>query len=299
LLVGKGRELSVSTPRHWAEVRRHSSLEQVQMFRGETMIDDKEFLEENSMSQVADTKQKTKLKVLSLGAGVNSTALLVLKAQGKVDFDLAIFADTGGEQPETYDYLEKTIKPFCEKHKIKLAIAKREGPDLFNQYWNDKLIPFRMYRSCTDKFKIRVIKKFLLQNYPNENIVSLIGYCKGEEKRAEHNCGFEAPLIELGIDREGCKTIIVEAGLPLPMKSGCFFCPHQPMKSWLNLLKNHPDLYTKAEILEKNTKRYPRLFLPYDCTLEALRKGIQDQKSMCTFLSSCSFCEIEDNEVGV
>jgi len=40
LLVGKGRELSVSTPRHWAEVRRHSSLEQVQMFRGETMIDD-------------------------------------------------------------------------------------------------------------------------------------------------------------------------------------------------------------------------------------------------------------------
>ena len=37
LLVGKGRELSVSTPRHWAEVRRHSSLEQVQVFRGEAM----------------------------------------------------------------------------------------------------------------------------------------------------------------------------------------------------------------------------------------------------------------------
>jgi hypothetical protein len=235
---------------------------------------------------------------LSLGAGVNSTALLVLKSQGKVYFDLAIFADTGGEQPETYHYIHEVIKPFCLKNNIQFVIIKREGPNLYEKQWQERMIPLRMYRSCTDKFKIQVLKKYLLKNYPDEEIITLIGFCKGEEKRAARNsCGELAPLIDLEIDREGCKRIIKEAGLPIPLKSGCFFCPHQPMQSWLNLLKKHPELYAKAEALEKNVERYPRLFLSYSCTLESLRKGVQNQKSMCTFLSSCGFCEIEDNEL--
>jgi len=251
------------------------------------------------------------MKVLLLGAGVNSTALLVLKAQGKVDFDLAIFADTGGENPKTYRYIEEVIKPYCDQHRIKLVMVRKEGLTLYEHHWNDKLIPLRMYRSCTDKFKKRVIKQYLLRNYGKETIIQLIGFCRGEEKRAANNeCNAISPLIEMGIDREGCKKIIQDASLPIPIKSGCFFCPHQPMKSWLNLLKDDPELYAKAEELEKHGTNYPKLFLPYDYSLESLRKLVeamkgdpkkeQKQKALFSYMpktDTCPMCEIENNEV--
>ena len=35
------------------------------------------------------------------------------------------------------------------------------------------------------------------------------------------------PLIEWGYNLEKCKQIITDAGLPLPVKSACYFCPNQ------------------------------------------------------------------------
>ena len=257
------------------------------------------------------------MKILSLGAGVNSTALLVLKSQGKVDFDVAIFADTGGEYPETYRYIEEIIKPFCQKNHIKFEQVKKDNETLYEYSVRTKFIPSRRYGSCRDNFKIQVIKKFLIKNFPSENIETIIGFCKGEEKRREgYQCitsNFSFPLMEMGLDRDGCIKVIAEAGLPIPPKSGCFYCPHQPMKSWINLLKTNPPLYAKAEALEKNGRRYPELYLPYDYPLELLRKTYEAaqkgnepakkeiQKSLLSQMPrslSCPMCELEDNECG-
>ena len=50
---------------------------------------------------------------LSLGAGVDTTAILLMPdIMDKTDFIL--FADTGGENPETYEYLDKYLKPYFE-----------------------------------------------------------------------------------------------------------------------------------------------------------------------------------------
>lgn len=48
-----------------------------------------------------------RLRVLSLGAGVQSTALLMLVLDGEVQADAAIFADTGWEPSAVYDHLEQ------------------------------------------------------------------------------------------------------------------------------------------------------------------------------------------------
>ncbi|WSA82652.1 hypothetical protein OG930_06905 [Streptomyces sp. NBC_01799] len=46
------------------------------------------------------------LKVLSLGAGVQSTCLLLMAAEGHLPgLDVAIFADTGWEPRAVYDHL--------------------------------------------------------------------------------------------------------------------------------------------------------------------------------------------------
>ena len=52
--------------------------------------------------------------VVAYGLGVDSTAMLVEFAKHDIRPDLILFADTGGEKPETYDYLH-VIQPYLAK----------------------------------------------------------------------------------------------------------------------------------------------------------------------------------------
>src|SRR5437868_1048367 len=52
--------------------------------------------------------------VVSYGLGVDSTAMLVELARRRIRPDLILFADTGGEKPETYQYL-RVIRPFLAR----------------------------------------------------------------------------------------------------------------------------------------------------------------------------------------
>ena len=53
--------------------------------------------------------------VLSMGAGVQTTALLI---KFGTKYDHVIFADTGDENPETYYYIKHYLKPFCQENNI-------------------------------------------------------------------------------------------------------------------------------------------------------------------------------------
>ena len=46
------------------------------------------------------------MTVVGYGGGTDSTAMLVGLWQRQVPVDLILFADPGGEQPHTYEYLE-------------------------------------------------------------------------------------------------------------------------------------------------------------------------------------------------
>ena len=46
------------------------------------------------------------INIVSYGGGANSTALLVGLHQHRIPVDLILFADTGGEHPHTYAYLD-------------------------------------------------------------------------------------------------------------------------------------------------------------------------------------------------
>jgi hypothetical protein len=60
--------------------------------------------------------------------------------------------------------------------------------------------------------------------------------------------------MEWGYDRETCKRIITKAGLPVPIKSACFFCPasKKPEIAWLQ--EDHPDLLRRALRIEQNAQ---------------------------------------------
>ena len=120
------------------------------------------------------------LRVVAHGGGVQSTALLVLSAQGKIDFPVHLFCNTGddSEHPATLEYVRNVSQPWAADHGIELLeIHKVKGRDgeqetlmgrLMKEGSRSLPIPVRMpdtgapgTRSCTADFKIRVISKWL------------------------------------------------------------------------------------------------------------------------------------------
>jgi hypothetical protein len=88
-------------------------------------------------------------------------------------------------------------------------------------------------------------------------VVKALGYDAGpaDGRRARFSDDEEYlywyPLRLWGLDREGCERSIAAAGLPLPVKSSCFFCPAMKRHEIVWLREHHPDLMERALAIER------------------------------------------------
>ena len=62
------------------------------------------------------------------------------------------------------------------------------------------------------------------------------------------------PLFEWHMDRAACERSIREAGLPVPMKSSCWFCPASKKHEIVWLREHHPELLERALAIEANAQ---------------------------------------------
>ena len=216
------------------------------------------------------------LTVISYGGGVQSTAMLVLACQGKLGYPVtdALFANVGddSEHPGTLEFVRNVAVPYAAEHGItvhELKRVKRTGDvetlwgRLMKEDSRSLPIPIRMdngapgTRSCTKDFKIAVVGKWLKANGANKDnpATVCIGISTDEiqrvsNKRVEPYEQPVYPLIHLGLDRSSCQKLIAEAGLPVPPKSSCFFCPfHRPLM-WAEMRRDEPELFWKSAELE-------------------------------------------------
>ena len=210
------------------------------------------------------------MRTFSFGAGVQSTAALVLAAQGRIDYKTFLFADTGDEHPNTYDYLQSVHLPFAEKHGLEIHVLKKTSRD-GSQYsilehidrlktaisipaYLDSGKPLR--RHCTSDWKVQVLDKFLKQQgaTPTAPMVCGMGISLDEVHRARDSRVLfevlEYPLIDLRIKRSDCLAIVKDAGLPPPPRSACYFCPFHSTEHWRDLREDHPVLFARAVELE-------------------------------------------------
>lgn len=216
--------------------------------------------------------------VFSYGGGVQSTAALVLAAQGRIDFPCFVFANVGedSENPETLTFVHERAMPYAERHGIELVelFKKRKGKTetLYQRiYSTDRSIPIpaRLQtgapgnRTCTTDFKVHVIDRWL-KSQGRLRVQIGLGISIDEIHRA-HTSEWELtdnkiwkrkayPLIDLRLSRRQCETIIREAGLPVPPKSSCYFCPYHSQPEWLRLKQMRPDLFNKAVAIEEKLK---------------------------------------------
>ena len=215
------------------------------------------------------------LTVISYGGGVQSTAMLVLAATGRLgyDIDAALFANVGddSEHPKTLQYVRNIAMPWAQDKGVpvhELHRVMRDGTTrtLMEDLHMDSRtinIPVRMdngapgNRNCTATFKIKVVGKWLKTNGATEDSPATvcIGISTDQIQRVSNKRAMPYerpvyPLIDLSLDRSACQEIISDAGLPVPPKSSCFFCPFHRPQMWSEMRRDEPELFFKAADLE-------------------------------------------------
>jgi hypothetical protein len=205
--------------------------------------------------------------VVSFGGGSNSAAVLINMVKHQIIPDEILFSDTGGEHPHTYKFISEfnnwlqsknfpSIKNLNYKNKFGEVLTLEQ--DCLN---NNTVPPIAFgWKTCSQKFKIQPIEKYLKLKYPNEKIQMWVGFDAGEERRikANPNENFENyyPLIEWGWNREKCVEVIEQTGLSKAGKSSCFFCPNMKRNEILSLPK---DLQDRCISMEKNATKLAEL----------------------------------------
>src|SRR5947209_18914465 len=130
---------------------------------------------------------------VAYGLGVDSTAMLIEFARLGIRPDLILFADTGGEKPETYAYL-RVIRPFLAHAGFPDVTVVRYRPTraayhtLEGQCLHTGTLPSLAYggKSCSLKYKRTPQDNYILHTYPEPEVrraggrvVRALGYDAG------------------------------------------------------------------------------------------------------------------------
>lgn len=214
--------------------------------------------------------------IVAFGGGLNSTAALVLLREWGDVPDAILFADTGGETPDTYAHVAR-MSDWCEANEFpRVTTVCRECDHdrqkneakydtLEGECLVKKALPSIAYfgRSCSMKWKQEPQTKWV-NNWPmarqrwasGGRVVKVIGYDADEPDRVKFH-GDERyahwhPLVDNDIGRDECVAVVKRSGLPVPPKSSCFFCPEMTPPEIAELERRHPDLLARALAMEAN-----------------------------------------------
>lgn len=245
------------------------------------------------------------MRAISYGGGVQSTAMVVLAVQGIIQADVGLFANTGddSEHPKTLAYVRDIMVPWAAGHGFPIhelcKVNKRgafPGPEtLWQRLLRDgsKSLPIPVRgqdtgapgnRTCTADFKIAVVGKWLREHGATADnpAVTMIGISVDEIERAgrgrdEPHERRVYPLLDLGMTRADCEDVIARAGLPVPPKSSCFFCPYHRPSTWAEMRRDEPDLFDRAQHLEDTLNdRRRQLPCPNSGTAAVVMDRVED-----------------------
>lgn len=224
------------------------------------------------------------IRVLSLGAGVQSTALALMALDGHLPLvDCAIFADTGWEPAGVYRHLERlTVE--MEKHGVEVHIVSNGNirADALAEGHQFASMPLHMKgdkgngigrRQCTSEYKLTPIKRKVREilgakvdgtlsngaprvrrvpGRPGSRFVEMwVGISTDEIERQKpadvsyiHRVD---PLIDiLDMDRQACIAYLEERW-PWPVeRSACIGCPYHTNVEWRRLRDEAPAEFADA-----------------------------------------------------
>lgn len=224
-----------------------------------------------------------KLRALSLGAGVQSTTILLMAEHGEITPkpDYAIYAPVG-DAKATRDHLRwlrsgnVTSIPIVELDEadvpLRQAIQNRvyqSGRYVSIPAFLDGKSKGQDRRQCTREYKSdRLVQKQreLLGYKPRQRIPAgscevWIGYSTDEVVRA--GASFESwavnrfPLLEQRMSYGDCVAWLERHGYPVPPRSKCTFCPYRTNTEWRWLQENEPEAWADAVEIDRLIRNTP------------------------------------------
>jgi hypothetical protein len=213
------------------------------------------------------------MKILSLGAGVQSSTLALMAEHGEIEKpDYAIFADTGWEPQHCYewlDWLEKQLSyPVLRVSKGNIRDDLLENIDSSKRF---ESIPFFVdggigRRQCTSEYKIAPIRikiRELLgynkgQRIPKGSVKMMIGISRDEAQRMKPSRDVwienQWPLIDAGMTRTDCLIWMQKNGYPKPPKSSCIGCPYHSNAHWRDMKANDEKAWEDACFVDSSLR---------------------------------------------
>lgn len=216
--------------------------------------------------------ETTRHAVLNLGAGTQSSVLLLMACSGELEEhgwarpEVAVFADTQDEPARVMEWLPMLR---MEAHRAGIPLAEATAGDLRQDvldaaegraprasnpplyvrdpHGRQQMIP----RNCTRDYKIRPIRRELraLGYGPKRPVVSYMGITRDEVERMKPSDvkwqEMAYPLVEMGMTRHDCVLWLAERGLQAP-KSACVMCPMRSDSGWREMKNERPEEFAQA-----------------------------------------------------
>lgn len=227
---------------------------------------------EAKVSAVHNKAETKNLRVLSLGAGVQSTAIALMMAHGEIEpAHRAVFADTQAEPAYVYQHLTWLVPrlPFP----VDVVTAGNLTAEILaasrGEAKNNARPPFFvknpdgtrgiLRRQCTGDYKIDPINRHVRQllgvgprrRVPKgKTVTQVIGISldeAGRMKEPRHPwLRHEYPLVDRYLTRDHCVAWLRGHGYPIPKKSACVFCPYRNKHEWRALRDGAPEDFAIA-----------------------------------------------------
>jgi hypothetical protein len=212
------------------------------------------------------------LRVVSLGAGVQSSALLLLALTGQVGrVDAAIFADTGFEPAAVYGHLWR-LAGYCVTADVPLYVVAGGDIRTFGGFGTGSALDVPFYvtnhaggegllrRQCTSKLKVAPVRRqlrALMRARDATRADLLYGISADEALRMRRSDVAYVrnvyPLVERGWRRADCAAFLALYGITAP-RSACLCCPYHTNKEWRAMRDDRPDEWAAAVAWEREAQ---------------------------------------------
>jgi hypothetical protein len=167
----------------------------------------------------------------------------------------AAHADTLHEFSKTYEFAARWT-PWLEEHGVRVVTVSDPSAETLPPDRKGVFIPAftvhnarrhhgQLRRTCTNRWKIMPLRRWLQANRNKQQVELLIGISTDESLRMTtadvKYITNVYPLIDLKFSRADCVKWLLDHSLEVPAKSACTFCPYRDTRTWREIQASKPD----------------------------------------------------------
>ncbi len=233
---------------------------------------------------MAERRSRRLLRILALGAGVQSSTLLLMSLAGELPrLDAAVFADTQFEPRAVYDHLARLEDAAraagVPVYRVTAGSLRADALDPTRHHATLPLFVANpdgtrgmVRRQCTRSYKVAPLRRKIRELWtaagrPTAPVQQWLGISRDEAHRVRSSdvayIKLHYPLIQQGLTRADCQRWLATRGWPEVPRSACVACPFHSDQRWRELRDTTPDEWADAVAFDRAIRGgHPRVGSP-------------------------------------